>query len=429
MKEFKLFLGLCFLLLNYSLMAQIEGEVIKPFKANFLLTNATIYTVTNGVLEDHDLLIENGLIKAIGRDLPEQNYTIIDCTGKFIYPGFIDGGTSLGIVEINSLRETQDYMELGKVTPQMQALTAVNPNGVAIPVTRVSGVTTVLTQPRGGYFPGTAALINLNGYTPEQMYGGFKGVNMNFPSAARSGSYDNRSLSDLDKAAKESLEEIDALWEKAATYLSIKKKGGELEYYPEMEQLSKVLAKELPLLIEVNAAQDILSSLAWAKEKQITPILTGVAEGWKVADKIAAAGIPVITGPVLALPTRNSDNYDAPYNNPALLQKAGVKVALRTMDAENVRNLPFHAGFAAAYGMGSEEALKAITINPAEMFGLSEQMGSLEEGKNATLFIADGDPFEPKTQIQQVFIKGYRIPMTNRHIRLYQEFLNREMQP
>lgn len=175
MKAFKLFLGLCFLLLNQGLIAQIEGEVIKPFKANFLLTNATIYTVTNGVLENHDLLIENGLIKAIGRDLPEQNHTIIDCSGKFIYPGFIDGGTSLGIVEINALRETQDYMELGKVTPQMQALTAVNPNGVAIPVTRVSGVTTVLTQPRGGYFPGTAALINLNGYTPEQMYGGFKG--------------------------------------------------------------------------------------------------------------------------------------------------------------------------------------------------------------------------------------------------------------
>ena len=186
-----------------------------------------------------------------------------------------------------------------------------------------------------------------------------------------------------------------------------------------MEQLSQVVANELPLLIEVNAAKDIISALAWAKEKQITPILTGVAEGWKVADKIAAAGIPVITGPVLAFP----------YNNPALLQKAGVKVALRTMEAENVRNLPFHAGFAAAYGMGTEEALKAITINSAEIFGLSEQIGSLEEGKNATLFISDGDPFEPKTQIQQVFIKGYRIPMTNRHIRLYQEFLNREMQP
>ena len=186
MKKLNLLIWCCCLLLSQSLMAQIEGEVIKPYKANFLLTNAKIYTVTKGILEDHDLLIEDGLIKAIGKNIPQQNHTVIDCTGKSLYPGFIDSGTSLGIVEVNSLKETQDYMELGKVTPQMQALTAVNPNGVAIPVTRVSGVTAVLTQPRGGHFPGTAALINLNGYTPAQMFGGFKGVIMNYPSAVRS---------------------------------------------------------------------------------------------------------------------------------------------------------------------------------------------------------------------------------------------------
>ncbi|WP_339921876.1 amidohydrolase family protein [uncultured Cyclobacterium sp.] len=429
MKKINLLIWSCFFILSQGLMAQIEGEVIKPYKANFLLTNAKIHTVTNGILENHDLLIEEGLIKAIGKSIPHQNHTIIDCSGKSLYPGFIDSGTSLGIVEVNSLSETQDYMELGKFTPQMQALTVVNPNGVAIPVTRVSGVTTVLTQPRGGYFPGTAALINLNGYTPAQMFGGFKGLIMNFPSAARSGSNDSRSLEDLEKAATKNLDEINVLWEKATTYLKIKTKGGEMDYYPEMEQLSRVLNKELPLLIEVNAAKDIISALEWIKEKDVKVVFTGVAEGWKVAEKIASAGVPVITGPVLALPTRNSDNYDAPYNNPALLQKAGVKVALRTMEAENVRNLPFNAGFAAAYGMGTTEALKAITINPAEIFGVSDRIGSLEKGKKATLFIADGDPFEPKTQIQQVFINGYRIPMTNRHIRLYQEFLDREMQP
>ncbi len=429
MKKLNLLIWCCCLLLSQSLMAQIEGEVIKPYKANFLLTNAKIYTVTKGILEDHDLLIEDGLIKAIGKNIPQQNHTVIDCTGKSLYPGFIDSGTSLGIVEVNSLKETQDYMELGKVTPQMQALTAVNPNGVAIPVTRVSGVTAVLTQPRGGHFPGTAALINLNGYTPAQMFGGFKGVIMNYPSAVRSGSNDTRSLEDLQKTATKNLDEINELWEKAATYLAIKTKGGELEYYPEMEQLSKVLNKELPLLIEVNAAKDIVSALEWIKEKDVNVVLTGVAEGWKVADKIAAAGVPVITGPVLTLPSRDSDHYAASSPHPALLQKAGVKVALRTMEAENVRNLPFNAGFAAAYGMGITEALKAITIIPAEIFGVDDSLGSLEEGKKASLFISDGDPFEPKTQIHQVFIDGYRIPMTNRHIRLYQEFLEREMQP
>jgi imidazolonepropionase-like amidohydrolase len=192
-----------------------------------------------------------------------------------------------------------------------------------------------------------------------------------------------------------------------------------------MEQLSKAVSRELPLLLEVNSAKDIVAALAWLKDKNLDVILTGVAEGWRVADKIASANLPVITGPVLSLPSRNSDRYDAAYTNAAKLHKAGVKVALRTDGAENVRNLPFNAGFAAAYGMGKEEALKAITINPAEMFKMSDQLGSLETGKNATLFIADGDPFEPKTQIIHVFIDGYKIPMTNRHIRLYQEFLDR----
>lgn len=410
-------------------MAQIDGEVIKPYKDSFLLTNASLYTVTNGILEETDLLIEDGLIKSIGKNLPQENFTVIDCSGKSVYPGFIDSGTSLGLVEVNSLAETQDYRELGKLTPQMEALTAVNPNSVAIPVTRVSGVTTVLTQPRGGYFPGTAALINLNGYTPDQMYGGFKGVLMNFPSAVRSGRYDNRSPENIQKAKNKAMDEINEIWDKASTYLSIKNKGGALDYYPEMEQLSRVLTGELPLHIEVNAAKDIVSALEWIEKRDLRVVLTGVAEGWKVAEKIAKAGIPVITGPVLSLPTRDADTYDAPYNNPARLHEAGVKVALRTNDTENVRNLPFNAGFAAAYGLGIPDALKTITLHPAEIFGVDDKLGSLEEGKNATLFIADGDPFEPKTQIQQVFIDGYRIPMTNRHIRLYQEFLDREMKP
>ncbi len=422
-----LFLSL--LLLHLQLYAQIDGEVIKPFKGDFLLKNARIYTVSSEILEGTDLLIQDGKIAAIGKGLPEENHLVIDCTGKRLYPGFIDSGTSLGLVEVNSLPETQDYMELGKVTPQMQALTAVNPNAVAIPVTRVSGVTTVLTQPRGGYFPGTAALIQLNGYTPDQMDAGFRAVLMNFPSAAKAGGYDSRSAETIQKEAEKALEEIDAIWEKASTYHQIQEKGGEVDYYPEMAHLAKVVSGELPLFIEVNAAKDILSALEWVKDKEIDLVLTGVAEGWKVAEKLAEAGIPVITGPVLALPSRKSNAYDSPYANASVLQKAGVKVTIRTQDTENVRNLPFHAGFAAAYGMGTEEALKAITLHPAELFNVADKLGSLEVGKNATLFLADGDPFEPKTQILQVFIDGYKIPMTNRHIRLYQEFLDREMKP
>ena len=307
----------------------------------------------------------------------------------------------------------------------MQALTTVNPNAEAIGVTRVSGVTTVLTVPTGGLFPGTAALINLNGYTPDQMYGGFKAVVMNFPSSGRRGRFDRRSDEDIKKDSEKALKEANEIWDNAKNYLTLQKAGAQLQYYPEMEQLSKAVSGELPLLIVVDAASDIQNAIKWVDGKDAKVIFSGVSEGWRVAEEIAKAGIPVITGPIQALPSRDSDRYDAAYANAGKMAKAGVKVALRTDEEENVRNLPFHAAFAAAYGLGKEEALKAITITPAEIFGIADQYGSVEVGKRANLVIATGDPLETKSQIMHVFIDGYRIPMSNRHIRLYQEFLER----
>jgi len=421
----KTFLAFLFGFLPLMAMAQIDGEFVKPRTGKFLLKNATVVTVTKGTLNNTSVLIENGKILQIGTNLSESGAEVIDCTGQFIYPGMIDSGTRLGLVEVSSVAETVDYADIGNFTPNMQALTTVNPNSEAIPVTRVSGVTTVLTVPTGGLFPGTAALINLNGYTPDQMYAGFKAVVMNFPSSARRGRYDRRSEDDIKKASDKALKEANELWENAVNYQELKSKGAELTYYPEMDQMAKVVTRELPLLVEVNAASDILNAIKWVEGKNIRVIFTGTAEGWRVADQIAKAGIPVITGPVQELPTRQSDRYDTPYANAGKMAKAGVKLAIRTNEEENVRNLPFHAGFAAAYGLGKEEALKAVTINAAEIFGLSDQLGSVEVGKIANLIVSTGDPFETRSQMIHVFINGYRIPLSNRHIRLYQEFLER----
>ncbi|MBA4298896.1 MAG: amidohydrolase [Cyclobacterium sp.] len=412
-------------LLPVAAMAQIDGEFVKPRTGKFLLQNATVVTVTKGTLTNTSVLVENGKIVQVGTNISTAGAEVIDCTGKFIYPGMIDSGTRLGLVEISSIPETVDYAELGNVTPNMQALTTVNPNSEAIGVTRVSGVTTVLTVPTGGLFPGTAALINLNGYTPDQMYGGFKAVVMNFPSSGRRGRFDRRSDEDVQKDSEKALKEANEIWGNASKYLELKKSGAELQFYPEMDQLAKAVSGELPLLIVVDAASDIQNAIKWVEGKNIKVIFSGVAEGWRVADEIAKAGIPVITGPVQDLPTRQSDRYDTPYANAGKMAKAGVKVALRTDEEENVRNLPFHAAFAAAYGLGKEDALRAITINPAEIFGIADQYGSVEAGKRANLIISTGDPLETKSQILHVFIDGYMIPMSNRHIRLYQEFLER----
>jgi imidazolonepropionase-like amidohydrolase len=286
----------------------------------------------------------------------------------------------------------------------------------------------VLTVPDGGLIPGTAALVNLHGYVPDQMYAGFEGVVVNFPNTARRGFNDRRTDDELKKAQEKSLALLDDTWEKAVQYSKLDSATkGKYEYYPQMQALLPVVRGERMLIIEANAAKDITAALKWIADRKIKKAaLSGVAEGWRVAVDIAKAGIPVLAGPVLAIPTRDYDKYDKAYANPGLMKKAGVKVAIRTNETENVRNLPYHAGFAAAYGMGKEDALKAITIVPAEIFGVAAQTGSIEKGKDANLFVSDGDPFETKTQIKNVFINGWQMPMESRQTLLYDEFLKRE---
>jgi imidazolonepropionase-like amidohydrolase len=402
-------------------------------RGTFYLTNCRIETVTNGTIEDGSLLLRDGLIEALGEAvLQPADAEVIDCAGGTVYPGMIDGGTRLGLQEIGSLDETRDYAEIGSVTPHMQALTAVNPSSTLIPITRVSGVTTVLTAPSGGLMPGTAALISLHGYTPEQLDAGFRGVVLAFPSSARRGQWDRRTAEEIKKESDEAFEKLDDTWEQARLYARIDsayrvapEPKPTPEYVPEMQALAAVVRGEVPFLIEVNAAKDITRAIEWVQERGVRAIFTGVSEGWRVADEIADAGIPVIAGPVLALPTRDADRYDRAYANPGLMRDAGVQVALRTSEIENVRNLPYHAAFAAAYGMGREAALEAVTIVPARLFGVADRLGSLEAGKAATLFVADGDPFETKTQVRHLFIDGYLMPLASRQTELYEEYLER----
>lgn len=409
----------------------LQAQMVEKARvANVILKGATLHTVSDGN-KVADLHIKDGKIMAIGNGLTAAGAETIDCTGKHIYPGLIDGGTRLGLSEIGAVSLTNDFSEIGDFIPHMKALTAVNPNSVAIPVTRVNGVTTVLAMPAGGRFPGTGSLINLVGYTPQQMYAGFDGVLMNFPSSGRSSRWDRRSDEDIKKAEEKALKKINDIWEKALLYAKIDSAATATrqkrnDYNPQMDALMPVVRGTAHLLVEVNKAEDILNAIKWCQEKNIKAILTGVADGWMVADKIAESGFPVITGPVLGLPRRAADRYDAIYKNPGKMLKAGVKVALRTRETENVRNIPFHAGFAAAYGMGTDEALKAVTLTPAEIFGVSDMLGSLTEGKVANLFVADGDPFEPKTTIEKLYISGRDVPMESRHTLLYDEFLQRD---
>ena len=420
------------LLLALPAHAQKEPGVQGPFA----LTNAQIIVAPGDTVDRGTVVIRDDSIAAVGPAVtPPDDAQVIDSEGQTVYPGLIDSGTRLGLAEVGSLPETRDYNELGELTAHMDALTAVNPNSVLIPVARVHGITSVITAPTTGILPGTASLIGLHGYTPEQMQVGDVALTvLDFPSVGRQGPSDDRSPETIRKEADEALTQLNELWDQAERYAAIDSAVAAApdtrrkpEYVPAMEGLLPVIRGEQPLMISANAAPDLSAALDWAEEREVLDqvILSGAMEGWRVADEIAAADVPVLVGSIMQPPSRESDRYDKAYRTPALLHEAGVPVALRSGKAENVRNLVFHAGFAAAHGLGKTEALRAVTTTPAEIFGVDDRIGTVEVGKRANLFVADGDPFQPATDVQHLFIDGYKLPLENRQTKLYDEFLNR----
>ncbi|MEX2602371.1 MAG: amidohydrolase family protein [Balneolaceae bacterium] len=408
-----------------DLRAQITG---KPAYGDFAITNATVHTVTNGIIEGGVVLVEEGEITHVGSNVrvPDSVHRI-DATGLHLYPGFIDSFTHLGLVEISAVPVTVDHRELGTHNPQVQAVTAINPHAVAIPVTRVGGVTTVISSPASSQVAGKAALIDLWGYTPEAMAVTERAaLVVEWPSLPA-----DTSNEDAMERYESQRDELDDYWQDAQFYesmISAYNQGEATTSRPErnlrLEAMREVVRGEIPVILRVNRERDILKALEWISNyPEISFLFQGVAEGWRVASRIAEAEVPVIVN-TLYTPLRSYDNYQRPYQNPGLLAEAGVLVLLGTGETENVRNLLFEAGYAAAYGLGREEALKSITINPARAWGVEDRFGSIEPGKQANLVLTDGDPFEPSTHIHNVMINGYLIPMESRQQQLFEEFLD-----
>jgi len=406
----------------------------KPGFGKFAITNATIHTVSDGIIKNGVVLIEGEKISYVGKNAKiSSDYQRINASGKHVYPGFMDSGTILGLQEIGAVAVTNDQAELGSFNPHIRAFTAINPSSASIPVTRVNGVTNVISTPVSGRISGKSVLIDLYGYSPDTMaVVQNAAVHINFPSSQRGGSWDDRKPEEIKKQYEENLKELNDFWKKAEFYhsmMSSYEQDPDNKEQPDkdekMEAMREVITGKIPVIISVDREKDILNAIEWTNEHENARfVLAGVDEGWRVAEEIAEAGLPCLVS-TLNTPERDYDNYQRPYQNPGLLHDAGVTVAIATGESENVRNAPYHAGFAAAYGLGKEEALKALTINPAQIFGVEERLGSLEAGKQANLFIANGDPFEPMTTIEQVFIRGYKIPMISRHTQLYEEYLNR----
>jgi imidazolonepropionase-like amidohydrolase len=391
------------------------------------IVGATLHPVVGADLEGGILLVQDGRIAALGEDLAiPASAIVVDATGQHVWPGMIALGTSLGLREIGSVRGSIDTFESGGNQPDLRVASSIHADSAHIPVTRSNGITRAQVVPGGrGPMLGQSALVRLEGDTWEELLVLDRDMlHVRFPRTANDAE---------EKAKKESQEDIDELREllrEAREYDRLRAEASEAgvespPWDPRLEALAPFARGEKPVALHADNAQTILYALRLAEEEQLDAVLYGAREGWKVAEAIRAAGVPVVVGPVLALPMDRFDPYDAAYANVAVLVRAGIRCAIMAEDDDNTRNLPFHAGTAVAYGLPREEALRAITIEPARIVGLDEELGSLTPGKQADLVITDGDLLEPTTRVMRVLVAGREQDLSNRQTRLYERYRER----
>jgi len=420
-------IAICFTGVYNSASAQSSDSTV--------IRNARIVTVSGPVIESGTVVITNGRIAAVGADASAPaGAKVIDAKGLSVYPGMIDADTEIGLTEIGSVAGSVDTSEIGDNNANIRVDVAIHPDSTHIAVTRVNGVTTALSAPRGGLIAGQSAVINLDGWTPREMV--LKSpvaMHINWPGAGGrnfEGGFGGpqRSVTELRREQDRQLESLKKILRDAAAYGDAADARAKDPRLPKRDvdlklaALVPVARGQMPVIINVNLERDIKNAIAFATEMKLKAIISGGAEAYKVADQLKAKNIPVIVGPVLRVPVKEDDPYDAAFANAGLLSKAGVKIAFETNDSAYSRNLPYHAGMAAAFGLSKDEALKAVTIYPAEILGVSDQLGSIEKGKIANLIVTDGDPLEIRTQVKHVFINGRDIPLTSRHTDLYEKY-------
>ena len=381
------------------------------------LTGGTVYPVSGPKLANASVLIRDGRIVAVGTNVTiPSGATRIDAAGKWITPGLIDGTGQLGLVEISAVPGTREASVQGDtIAAAFNVAEGINPASTLIPVTRIEGITTALVVPTGNLVSGQAALIDLDGATIEQML-------VKSPVGT---------VADLSERAKDNAGgsraavagRLRAVFRDALEYERRKVDFGRAQMRPlsasaaDLEALLPVLHARVPLIAYANRRSDIETALRLAKEFKLKLILSGAAEGWEIAPAIAAAGVPVLVEPLNNIPS-----YDAlgiRYENAAVLAKGGVKVALLEPDTHKSRNLRQQAGNAVSYGMTWDQVLRAVTLSPAEIFGVADRYGSLEPGKVANVVVWSGDPFEFTTGVEHVLIRGKEIPLTSRQTELF----------
>jgi len=407
---------------------------LAPLSGTTSIVHATIHTVAAGVIEDGTVSFKDGVIVEVGAGLaPLSGASVVDATGKHVYPGMIDANTVVGLTEIGSVAGSNDAAETGDINPNVNTALAVNPDSELIPVTRANGLTHVVAAPSGGLVSGSSSLIRLDGWTFEDLTASAPlAMHVRWPrfSSGRGGFFGPPvSKEDADKRRKAAIKTIGGLFDDARGYARLKRSGRNHEINPTLEAMLPVLDGTIPVIVHAGEIRQIKSALDWAEEQELRVVLAGSGDVWRVSERLAQRQVPVILTSVLALPSRRDEPYDVRYTEAEKLRQAGVTFCIATsgsgFGASSTRNLPYHAAMAAAFGLPRDEALRAVTLYPARVLGVEEHLGSIEVGKSASLMLTDGDPLEITTQVDRVFIDGRPADPGNKHRRLYDRYRGR----
>ena len=396
-----------------------------PAKTPIWIKQATLHTASEKGTFMGDILIEDGKVTQIGnvQNAP-NNATIIDAQGKHVYPGFIAPNTILGLAEIEAARATRDYSEVGVITPNIRAQIGFNTDSKVIPTVRYNGILIAQIAPTAGLISGLSSIMYLDAWHWEDatlkkddaMY-------VNIPSFRIYGEdKEGKQKENQEKRVKE----LFKAFEEAYTYYIAKKANTVTQIDQRWEAMLPVFEQKTPVFAVANELKQIYTALELSEKYKVKLVLVGASDSWKIAKLLAEKKIPVVLERIHSLPDREDEDIDLPYKKPKILYDAGVKFCLSMDGFWQQRNLPFLAGTAIAYGLPHEEAIKSITLYTAQILGIADRTGSLEVGKEATLFISEGDALDMKTSIlYKAFVQGREIQLTSIQTELYQKYMQK----
>ncbi len=410
-----------------------------PQSTPILITGATVHTVSGETIKDGFVFFDGGVIKAVGKtaDAPAGgSRERIDAKGKHIYPGLIGADTILGMQEIGTVRSADDTRETADIAPEVRAAVAVNPDSTLIPVARSNGVLTAGVFPRGGRIAGRVSVMRMDGWTWEQMaVKADAGLAVSWPQA-RTFNFPGLEQSDTEQAdaMRRGYSAVDDTFKTAAAYVAAHDADPNLPKDLRWEAMRGVFVhasksaaaqpeEQLPVFISAQDVDQITAAVTWALDRKLKPVIVGGRDATMCAELLKRHDVPVIVMGILTMPRRADSAYDEAYTLPARLAAAGVRFCIDTADEPaHERNLPNHAAMAAAYGLAADDAVKAITLWPAQILGVSDKLGSLDTGKSATLIVTDGDLLEVSSHVEKAYIDGRMIDLSNKQTKLAEKY-------